>query len=110
MKKKNVKLGKLNLAKSSVASLGQTLSAKGGTQGPTIFDYGCGTVGPNCSIPCGTVRNCPDPNPGGSWPACQPTQGFTCGPVCNVTEDCGTNQTCDPGGFLCDAGFGGGLA
>ncbi|WP_430411841.1 hypothetical protein [Kordia sp.] len=90
MKKKNLKLGKLNLSKSSVASLDSLSKAKGGTQGPTIFDPGCGSIGPGCTFSCNPCPpSNPDPDPG-SWPACQPTQGFTCGPVCDATNNsCG---------------------
>lgn len=105
MKKKNLKLGKLNLSKSRISSLDNISKAKGGTQGPTIFDYGCGTVGPNCSIPCATQNNCPPPpsnNCGTQFPQCQATQGFSCGPACFPTEqNCVTQQTCG-GNFLCD--------
>lgn len=101
MKKKNVKLGKLTLTKSSVASLVQRERIMGGSG-----------VGPGCNtdIECTVTCNCLPPPPrqtdncNTQFPICQATDGFTCGPVCDASQ-----RSCDPGGFLCDAGtFGGG--
>ncbi|WP_046756146.1 hypothetical protein [Kordia jejudonensis] len=94
MKKKNLKLGKLSFKKSNVASLIQRDLIMGGSG-----------VGPGCNSDIECTQTCPqdtctsapqpDPDPQSNLP-CH-TQGFTCGPVCNITEDCGSS----PGAFLC---------
>lgn len=95
MKKKNLKLGKLKLSKSSIAKLE---NAKGGIQqGPTIFDPGCGTVGPGCTFGCETNIGC---DPGTligcnqtQWPECGQTD-IACGSIWNPTRcDCGPATT-----------------
>lgn len=104
MKKKNLKLGRLNLSKSRVASLGQSQKIIGGGS----------VVGPTCSFGCPPLTSdcppAPSNNCGTQFPECQATDGFSCGPACNPTEqNCVTQQSCDPGGFLCEAGGFGGL-
>jgi len=85
MKKKNLKLGKLNLSKSRVASLDQMQRIIGGS-----------VVGPNCSGACPPEsHDCPpDPDPGSKNLPCH-TKGFTCGPICDASQ-----RSCDA--FLCD--------
>ena len=104
MKKKNLKLGKLTLTKSSVASLVQKERIMGGSG-----------VGPGCNSDIECTQTCaqdtctsvppPPPTNGcATVPDCF-TQAFSCGPACYPTEqNCVTQQSCDPGGFLCDAG------
>ena len=83
MKKKKLKLGKLNLSKSSIASLGKAQGVVGGTVGP--FD----TIG--CPPP--PSAGCPPPTGGGTqYPACQATD-VACGSAWNPTR-----CNCDPGG------------
>jgi len=98
MKKKNIKLGKLNLSKSSIASLGDSQKIVGGS-----------VVGPNCSGACPPPSHgCPPPPTQGcptQFPNCQATD-VACGSAYNPTKcNCGSS----PGDFLCEVGtFGGG--
>lgn len=105
MKKKNLKLRKLTLKKSNVATLAQRGQIMGGSNGP-----GCNSD-IECTLTCAqdTCTSVPQPNPSDNcntqFPNCQFSQGFSCGPACNPTEmNCVTQQSCDPGGFLCTAG------
>jgi len=107
MKKKNLKLGKLTLTKSNVASLVQRERIVGGSGvGP-----GCNSDA-ECTVSCvqNTCTSVPDPNPDPQSNLPCHTQGFSCGPACYPTqENCVTQQTCG-GNFLCDnQTFGGGF-
>jgi len=88
MKKKNLKLGKLTLTKSNVASLVQRERIMGGSG-----------VGPGCNsdIECtqtcaqNTCTSVPPPSPTDNcntqFPVCQATDGFTCGGACDTTNN-----------------------
>ncbi|MEM6687202.1 MAG: hypothetical protein AAF617_15580 [Bacteroidota bacterium] len=107
MKKKNLKLGKLTLKKTNVASLVEKQQIKGGSNGP-----GCNSGG-DCTVSCvqNTCTSVPPPRPTNvcntKFPQCQMTD-FACDSNWNPTRcNCHTS----PGDFLCDAGgFGGGQA
>ena len=97
MKKKNLKLGKLTLTKSNVASLVQRERIVGGSGvGP-----GCNSDA-ECTVSCvqNTCTSVPQPNPSDNcntqFPVCQATD-FACDSAYNPTRcNCVSN-----GDFLC---------